>query len=365
MEDQQIDDITQSQTEIQKCPNCGAVLIYDIESGNLVCEHCNYKKEIEVDRGVARRELTADIMMSREIWTGAKVYRCNNCGSKAVLDTKKINQQCSFCGSSNIVSTEELTGIKPDSIIPFAVTPKSSQEIFKTWVKKRKNAPNIFLHGDIRESILQTYYPVWRFCANTNTNYHGVLGKREAYTVRDREGRLRTEYRINYFNVSGSIFRQYTDYLVQCSDQISHISFSKIQPFDMNLIKPYRSEYLSGIAANHYSRDLETCFNDFGNYVKNDIRKAIIQNHNADTVQRLTMDTSYSDKRFNYTLLPLYIAHYAFKKKTYNFFINGISGKIVGKSPLSMWKILFKTILWGIVGAGAAAAGYFIYKYTL
>jgi DNA-directed RNA polymerase subunit RPC12/RpoP len=354
-----------AQTDIQKCPNCGAELVYDIESGKLVCGHCNFQKDIEGDNGVARRELTADIMQQREIWTGAKVYRCNNCGSKSVIDVKQINQKCSFCGSSNVVSTEELTGIKPDSIIPFAVTKNNAEEIFKKWVKKRKMAPRIFIHGDIRESMCQTYYPVWRFCANTNTRYHGVLGKREAYTVRDREGRTHIEWRTNYFDVSGSIYKQYTDYLIQCSNQISQITFQKVQPFDMQMVKPYRSEYLSGIAANHYSRDLETCFNDFGNFVRADVRKTIIRNHNADTVQRLNTDTEYSDKRFNYTLLPLYIAHYQFKKKTYNFFVNGISGKIVGKSPISMWKVLFKMLFWGIVGAGIAGIGYFIHKYTL
>ena len=353
-------------TETVKCPNCGALLKYDIASGNLKCEHCAHTQPIAADVAVARRELNADIMQKRESWADTRVYKCQNCGAKAVIDPKKINQTCVFCGSSNVVITNEIAGIKPDSIIPFQISPTQIEPIFKTWLKHRKFAPRMFKTEDIRESVMQTYCPVWCFCANTNTAYNGTVGRHETYTktTRGSDGKMysHTETRTVWFNIAGTIYRQYTDFLIQSSDKISAQNFNKLKPFDLSLVKPYRAEFLMGLNAQHYTRDLETCFNDFGAFVRGDVRREIIHKHNADVVKFLDMKTAYTDKKFNYTLLPLFIAHYKYKKKVYNFFINGISGKLVGKSPLSLWKILFTSLFAGaLVGILAFLGYHFLY----
>jgi len=43
------------------------------------------------------------------------------------------------------------------------------------------------------------------------------------------------------------------------------------------------------------------------------------------------------------------VGHHTFKKKNYNFYVNGSTGKISGKAPKSFWKILF--FILGIAGA--------------
>ena len=37
----------ENRTAVMKCPACGADMIYDAESGKLLCEHCGTQKEIE------------------------------------------------------------------------------------------------------------------------------------------------------------------------------------------------------------------------------------------------------------------------------------------------------------------------------
>jgi DNA-directed RNA polymerase subunit RPC12/RpoP len=337
-----------TQVNINKCPHCGANLEYDIESGLLKCPHCDFTKTIDNDDNVTRRTLTDDILKTKENWSEGNVYRCENCGATSVVNKKEISKVCPFCASANISCTNEICGIKPDSVIPFQITRDRAAEIFKKWSRSRKLSPRIFKTEDIREQVLQTYCPAWCFSANTSTFYSGTFGRTEQYTTRNSQGQLSTQYRTRWFNASGNISQIYNDKIYQSSDQISQITFKKLLPFDLKQLKPYRTEYLIGISAQHYSRGLEPCFNDFQNFIKTDLRKKIISRHNADTVQRLDLTINYNEKKFNYVLLPLYIANYTYKKKKYNFYINGISGYLVGKSPISKLKILLLLLLTGI-----------------
>ena len=49
---------------------------------------------------------------------------------------------------------------------------------------------------------------------------------------------------------------------------------------------------------------------------------------------------------------PVYVGNYIYKKKVYNFYVNGATGKVGGKTSLSLFKILLAVLLGGTVVAG-------------
>ena len=346
-------------TAANKCPNCGAELKYDIETGNLKCGHCGHTVEVDDGGAVQRRALTDEITKNHEQWKDGAVFRCENCGAKGVLDKTSLSKNCAFCGSSHIVSTQELAGIKPDSVIPFQVTKESAREKFFKWIKSKFFAPGKLKRMDKDEQFNAIYSSSWSFSANTNTRYSGTLGRRETrtrtVTVNGRP-QTQTQTTIRYFRVSGDIQQNYRDFFVQSGDQIKAKTFDKLKPFNLSFLKVYRQEYLAGIIAEHYTRNIDICFNDFANFIRRDLRSRIMRKHNADVVQSLNLNTTYSDKAFNYVLLPVYIANYSWRAKLYNFFVNGTNGKVVGKYPKSGWKIFFTVLGIGIVIGAAAAA---------
>jgi len=348
-----------SETTITKCPGCGAEMKYDIASGNLKCQHCGNEQIIQADDSVWRRQLSADIMSSKSNWGDGQVVRCSNCGSKEVLDNKSINKICSFCGSTSVIATGELCGIKPDGIIPFKVAKEQGSALFQKWMKSHWFAPRAFKRSDIRENLNQIYAPSWSFTSSVVSLYAGVLGRTVTETRRNANGSTYTTSRTHYFRVNGQMTKHYADFLVQSSDRISPVNFEKIKPFDIKELKPYRTEFLSGIITEHYTKDLDICFGEFTNHIKRDLQRDIMRRHGADTVQSLNIELDFPTKEFNYILLPLYFANYTYKEKTYNFYINGISGKIVGKYPKSVWKILFVTFLPVFVFA-LAGLGYYL-----
>jgi hypothetical protein len=58
---------------------------------------------------------------------------------------------------------------------------------------------------------------------------------------------------------------------------------------------------------------------------------------------------------FKHVLLPVWLAAYKYRGKSYRFVVNGRTGAVQGERPWSAWKIAFAVILGLIV---AAAFGY-------
>jgi predicted RNA-binding Zn-ribbon protein involved in translation (DUF1610 family) len=342
-------------TDIIKCTNCNASMRYSIDDGALKCEHCGHIDAIEGENNVMRRELTDDAMREHVPWKENVVFRCSLCNAHIDVDKREIMKMCPFCGNPNVIKTEELPGIKPDSLIPYTVTKESAVELFRKWIHSKIFAPGECRKRATAENVNSVYSPVWSFTAQTRNLYNGTLGKDYTVTVTDAQGRTRTETRTRWFRVSGAMEANYKDVFIPSGELIPKDMAQKLEPYPMDKSTGYRQEYLAGKAAEHYSRDLSTCFSDFGKYVYADLCQRIRRKYNADRVGSMNIDTTYITKYFNYVLIPNYIANFGYKKKRFNFYVNGATGKIAGRYPKSIPKIA------AVVAAVGAVIGGIVY----
>ncbi|MCL2586704.1 MAG: hypothetical protein FWE31_00505 [Firmicutes bacterium] len=342
-----------------KCPGCGAGMFFDIESGGLRCRHCGATRDLEDGERVQRRQITDEMMKSQKKWTEAKVFSCENCGAKESVEKKEIARKCAFCGSAQVREINELPGIQPDSVIPFRITEQTAEANFKQWLKKRFFAPGSLKRTNVSKEFTKIYTPVWSFSSRTQNNYNGTLGRTVTRTVGSGQN-TRTVTETRWFRVRGTMHKEYLDQLFQAGERIAPVNFNRIRPFNMTQLKVYRQEFLSGIVAEHYSKTLDQCFQEFANFVRRDISNMIVRKYRADRVGSLHVNTQYLDRRFNYVMLPIYINNYRYKDKTYQFYINGESGKVVGRYPKSGAKIA--AVVLGILAvvAGTATALYFM-----
>lgn len=60
--------------------------------------------------------------------------------------------------------------------------------------------------------------------------------------------------------------------------------------------------------------------------------------YDHDEVDTFEASTTYSNRSFKYLLFPVFVGHHKFRNKIYNFYINGCTGKVSGKSPVSWLK---------------------------
>ena len=77
----------------------------------------------------------------------------------------------------------------------------------------------------------------------------------------------------------------------------------------------------------------------------NRIEREILKKYDYDIKVSLNIDTKYFNEQYKYILVPIYVGHYNYKKKLYNFYVNGYNGRIGGKTPVSKLKVTFTILI--------------------
>lgn len=341
------------ETDNEKCEACGSNMKYDPKSNMLYCAHCGTK------RAFGQQAEAAELAIEEALRTGGaaawsaetKVFRCENCGAKVVLDKGETATCCPFCGTAQVVELEELAGLKPNAVLPFSLTAEDSNEACRKWAKKKIFAPRAFKKNLKPENMHGVYIPCFTFDSHTSSSYYGRIGKRHTRTVGSGKNR-RTETYIVWRNISGGYQYGFDDVTVTAGSKVTQKDLGKMAPFDSNRSKSYDGKYLLGFSSYYYEKDIVQCWDEAKKTMDAELRRLILSQYSYDVVDYLNVSTTHADVTYKYVLLPVYAGHFGFKKKNYSFFVNGTNGKVTGKTPVAVWKVLV-TVLAGI----AALAG--------
>jgi ribosomal protein S27AE len=348
-----IDEVKEFTTDVKKCPNCGSDLKYNPEKYCLDCIHCGTTQAIE-GKSASKVEFYELPDESEADWaTGMRSYRCNNCGAKTFVEGYEISPACSFCGATNIVEISELPGLKPNGVLPFSRTRSDTAIFAKKWIKKKFFAPNKLKKQFKTDTIKGVYMPVFTFDSKVCSVYEGRLGKRKTRTVH-RNGKTYTETYIDWFRVSGTLDRDFKELMVEACDKVTQNEMEKIMPFDSYNAAEFQNSYLSGFSALRYNQGVNSSWNIAREIIDEAIRKQIVAMYHADVVDYINLDTYHSHTSYKYILVPVWMCNYEYKGKKYGFIMNGRSGKITGKTPVSPAKVSFVVFLGLAVIAGIA-----------
>lgn len=329
---------------VVKCPNCGADMLYDPVAGALSCSYCGGTKAVE--KRVAGDRDFLNERAEGEVDEGIDEYECPNCGGHSQMESFTSTHECPFCGATNIIKKERLRGLKPDSILPFTLAKDAALAEGKKWIKKRLYAPSKLKKNFVADKFKGVYVPSFVFKTNTNSVYSGTLGENYTVAVRTSKG-VRYETRTRWFRVSGTYGKYYSDVVVEASAQLEQSQMNKILPFDLATAEQYKREYLAGFSAERYSSSLDDSFGVARGIIENDLRACILSQYKYDVVGEFNVNTSYSGTRFNYTMLPVWVCGYKYRKRTYSFIVNGRTGKSTGKTPVSVPKVLLTILIAG------------------
>ena len=347
----------ETRTDVTKCPACGANMVFDSGRGKLYCEHCGTEKDVDARRS---EELAFETLLQNSHEWAAESYsfRCQNCGARGVVAKGEITQTCPYCGTSNIVEEEELPSLRPTAVVPFALDKEQAVGGVRKWARKRAFAPRRFRKSAKPDKMSAVYMPAFSFDSNTQSEYSAVLGK-YYYTTRRVNGRVEQVRKIRYFRVRGHFEMGFDDVLIQASANIDQKSLNKLQPFNTNDSREYRAEYLSGYTANQTNKSGVQCWEEAKLVIRSRLQTAILRQYDYDVVSSFNISTQCYDITYKYLLLPVYVGHCPWHKKVYNFFVNGLNGRVTGKAPVSPLKV---TAL--VVGIAAVIVGlYFLFRY--
>ena len=348
------------------CDQCGADLRYDPAAGQLVCDHCGHSQPVETARspgGIRELDFRAALraqLPEAEI-EETRVLKCPNCGAQIEFDADTHATECPFCATPVVTDTGTHRHIKPKGLLPFALDERAAREAMTRWLGRLWFAPGGLQDYARKGRRMQgIYVPYWTFDAQTETDYRGERGT-VYYVTRTvtRNGKTQTvrEPRIRWRPAAGHVARFFDDVLVLASRALPKRYTDALEPWDLAALEPYRPEFLAGFRAEGYTVELDEGYNEARHHMDRVIERDVKFDIGGDRQRIHHLDTLISDVTFKHILLPVWLAAYKYRGKTYRFVVNGRTGRVQGERPWSAWKIAIAVVLGAIVAAGV---GYLI-----
>lgn len=330
------------------CKGCGGIMQFDISSQEMKCPNCgNIEKIASTDKTIHEYDFTRKNIEGASIdWNNyAHVVKCENCGAEITISREVTSISCGYCGSSHVLESKQMAGVKPEGILPFAIDKNKANLIFSNWIKRRYLAPNKLKRMYQLDKLQSIYIPYWTYDADTFNNFTAQGGEVYYVTVGSGENK-RTERRVRWYPVNGN-FGQFFDDVLVFAGSTGRFLVNRIESFDTNLLKPFETIYLSGFQAEKYTLEPDAGFEyakqKMNSSIVSEITKRVLSRY--DEVRDINVNTAYSNVKFKHVLFPIWISGYMYNKKVFSYVINGQNGEITGKYPYSAVKITILIIL--------------------
>jgi DNA-directed RNA polymerase subunit RPC12/RpoP len=342
------------------CEQCGAQLRYAPGQTQLVCDHCGHEQTIPDDaprsRIKALQELDLAKGLAEDLGSGQMVEvrstTCPNCGAKVEISGATHATECPFCDTPVVLDTGTTRHIKPQALIPFALTEAVARKAMVAWMGGLWFAPNTLLeYARKGRAMTGVYVPFWTFDADTASRYIGERGEYyyETRTVQVRvNGRMETRQeqvrQTRWYPASGRVSRAFDDELIMASRSLPERLGDELTPWDMAALVPYTPDFLAGFQAEGYTVSLSDGHAEARGRMADVIEQDVRRDIGGDEQRVHNIDTDWSDETFKHILLPIWTAAYKYSGKSYRFLVNGQTGEVQGERPWSVWKIAFAVI---------------------
>ncbi|WP_339158222.1 TFIIB-type zinc ribbon-containing protein [Paenibacillus sp. FSL W8-0186] len=310
-----------------KCPNCGSGMVFNGRTGALTCQGCGRQDNIE--------QLPDPLTQQSFSESWGRGYHCNSCGAEVIADAEMTATVCSFCGTA-VVLGDRLTGnLAPAKVLPFLISKEEAMAAFRKWCRNGLLTPDGFMTADRVKGITGVYVPFWLYELHNRVEVHGHATKVRTYTRGDYQY---TE--TQHFAIYRKLRLNYVNLPIDASHKMSDDLMDKLEPFPYERLKGFKSPYLAGYTADKYSYDdrelLPRAKEKIRSYIESSISSSV-SGYTSVSFTNKQIDTT--PKRADYCLIPVWMVKYDYNRSEYLFAMNGQTGKVVGKPPLSKAKV--------------------------
>lgn len=303
---------------IYKCRGCGSALRYDMLTGKLLCDSCGSTYDpADYDEVLDNESHSYETMEQ-------KIYTCNACGAKLMINDVEAASFCAYCGQPTVVFDRVSKIRKPDLILPFKVTKEQAKELLNKKLK------GFFIPKDIKNTELDVVRGIYVPFSFSDLEYED----RQVIKGRVQSGKSSTT-RYFYRHAKARFAYLPVDQSVKFDDE----SAVKLEPFPIKEFVPFEASYLSGFYA------------DAGDEAKENLEEKIKQRA-AEVFNKKVEDTVHATKKVlhrnnrrvniektSYGMLPVWFFAYRRGETTYTIMVNGYTGKVVGAVPFDKVKV--------------------------
>jgi hypothetical protein len=196
--------------------------------------------------------------------------------------------------------------------------------------------------------------PAYLYGAVASTEYSASIGENytetETYTTTDSNGktvtRTRTVTKTEWRSLSGNHSCYVVDVIVSASRGVTNAALEAVEPFDLRALRRYADSFISGWLAEEPSRSKDDCFQLAHDETVSKIGERLTRFMPGDTHRNLQHRTQLSHEVIDLVLLPIwtYAVRYAEDRPPIQILVNGQTGRVGGKIPVSTTKVTVAVI---------------------
>jgi hypothetical protein len=348
------------------CPACGAQAEWNPAKQKLVCPFCGTESPYQFDRAAGKvverdlvtalRELPAE---ERGWQTTRRSVQCQSCRAVMVFDPDRVGQNCEFCGSPALVSYDEIKApIRPTGVLPFKIDASRVRDDIRRWWRSKWLAPGRLARSALVDTVHGLYIPYWTFDAQVHCPWDAEAGHYYYVNVegRDSKGRrvVRRERRTRWEAASGVIDHFFDDEPVPGTQGLPLDLLRQVAPFPTQEVVPYDTAFLSGHVVEHYKVVLIEAAERSQQQMHAALEQLCARAVPGDTYRNLVIHPVYAGRTFKHVLVPVWLLTYNYGARAFQVIANGYTGRIAGRYPYSVWKVLL------LIGLAVAALVLFV-----
>ena len=328
------------------CKNCGAELYWDADAGALKCEYCghSYQPSDFGDASLSEEPIASEEVdkeyttTAQDIGPNMVVYKCTHCNAEVVADKNTVATVCPYCGSALSITSKIMGEFRPEVVLPFGINKDKATQLYKDYISKTQLTPKEFRSNRVIQKIQGMYVPYY---------LTSEVSRGDAIFECDRIASTRRGYdrivnhQIYEVNVVGKA--NFENVPSDASQKLDDKFMDSVEPFDYRNLQQFNPGYMAGFIADNADVDKEEVIQRNTEKIKKGLTTLLegeVGHWNAIVLKRL--DYKHAKVTHKYAMLPIWIFSEPYKDKVYTFAVNGVTGKVVGKLPISTSVLLTK-----------------------
>lgn len=336
--------------ETYQCPNCVAPLAFDATTQKWQCRFCGGSFALaDIERPNPGNEPQAAPQQELSPEEQPACFTCPTCGGSLITTPTTTATTCVFCHNPMIIADRLARERMPTHILPFHLKEPDALNAFDALCKKMPLLPKDFHNGKQKKQLKGVYVPFWLMDYDVRASIEATGCNVTHWSDQDYDYTKTDTYRVER---AGDM--SFANIPADGADDMDDRLMQALEPFEMEKMQPFSMAYLAGYLADTYDVNAE----DVRDVIEERVREGAIEllRRRASEYDSLTIDTQST--RMNQTgrklaLFPIWLLVTDYKGKRYQYAMNGQSGKMVGKLPLSVGRA-FK--YYGLITAGLTLA---------
>lgn len=357
-----------------QCLNCGSYLRFRPELQKWKCDSCDseydektllakaaeheHDHDDDHEHALGEESAQAGAAQPGGAQAAQVIYHCPSCGSAVITDETTVATHCYYCHNPVILEGKLTDDLRPDKALPFTISKEMAVDRFMQWVKKKRFVPKGYFAKELVNNIQGVYYPHFVTDCDVDGSYEGEgqntsVAQTANYTIT-------TTQHYHFKRRADIAFKGLMRPALKSTDR--KLS-DGIHPFPMDGLKPFSGAYLAGFLAERRDIGKDEATADIPEELEGYIKPLLsptLQYTSHQGVAQAAVKKSQSQ----YVLLPTWIISYHREgdKEPYYFAMNGCTGAVCGKLPISRGRLLLAGGLLSALCFGAyCLAAYFLF----